>query len=159
MNTHKNARLTPHGRALLARRVLGEGLRPEEVAQAQGVSVRTVYKWVRRYREEGKAGLHDRTSRPRRSPFATGTATVKQIIARRQQRQTYRQIAQALGIGQSTVARVLKRKGSITWDPTINGYAAKVFLKEPLRWDILALPLHCIGPTSPSTRFACGAGR
>ncbi|WP_251309637.1 leucine zipper domain-containing protein, partial [Halomonas sp. NCCP-2165] len=51
MNTHKNARLTPHGRALLVRRVLEEGLRPEEVAQAQGVSVRTVYKWVRRFRE------------------------------------------------------------------------------------------------------------
>ncbi|WP_251309827.1 leucine zipper domain-containing protein, partial [Halomonas sp. NCCP-2165] len=25
MNTHKNARLTPHGRALLVRRVLEEG--------------------------------------------------------------------------------------------------------------------------------------
>jgi hypothetical protein len=36
---------------------------------------------------------------------------VEQIFQRRQQRQTYRQIAQALGIGQSTVARILKRKG------------------------------------------------
>lgn len=27
MNTHKNARLTPHGRALLAARVIDEGLR------------------------------------------------------------------------------------------------------------------------------------
>ncbi|NAW32929.1 IS481 family transposase [Halomonas alimentaria] len=111
MNTHKNARLTPHGRALLAARVIHEGLRPREVAQAQGVSVRTVYKWVRRFREEGHAGLQDRTSRPARSPFATDAATVEQIIERRQQRQTYRQIAQALGIGESTVARILKRKG------------------------------------------------
>ncbi|WP_311948886.1 leucine zipper domain-containing protein, partial [Halomonas piscis] len=53
MNTHKNARLTPHGRSLLVARVIDEGLRPREVAQAQGVSVRTAYKWVRRFREEG----------------------------------------------------------------------------------------------------------
>ncbi|ATJ81412.1 IS481 family transposase [Halomonas beimenensis] len=111
MNTHQNARLTPHGRALLARRVIDEGIRPREVAQAQGVSVRTVYKWVRRFREEGLPGLQDRSSRPGRSPCATDAATVEQVIERRQQRQTYRQIARALGIGQSTVARILKRKG------------------------------------------------
>ncbi|RRR73208.1 IS481 family transposase [Halomonas sp. 3H] len=111
MNTHKNARLTPHGRALLVHRVLVEGLRPEEVAQAQGVSVRTVYKWVRRFRKEGHAGLQNRSSRPGRSPFATDPATVEQIIECRQRRQTYRQIAEALGIGRSTVARILRREG------------------------------------------------
>ncbi|MCL7942245.1 helix-turn-helix domain-containing protein [Halomonas sp. ATCH28] len=36
---------------------------------------------------------------------------MEQIIECRQQRQTYRQIAQALGVGQSIVARILKRKG------------------------------------------------
>ncbi|HGK7306053.1 TPA: IS481 family transposase, partial [Stenotrophomonas maltophilia] len=34
MNNHKNARLTPFSRALLVRRILHEGLRPEEAAQA-----------------------------------------------------------------------------------------------------------------------------
>ncbi|WP_311945600.1 IS481 family transposase [Halomonas piscis] len=111
MNTHKNARLTPHGRSLLVARVIDEGLRPREVAQAQGVSVRTVYKWVRRFREEGLEGLQDRRSRPARSPLATDATTVEQIVERRQRRQTYCQIAQALGVGQSTVARILKRKG------------------------------------------------
>lgn len=57
MNTHKNARLTPHGRAMLAARVIDEGLRPKEVAQAQSVSVRTVYQWVHRFREERVVGL------------------------------------------------------------------------------------------------------
>lgn len=89
MNTHKNARLTPHGRALLAARVIDEGLWPREVAQAQGVRVRTVYKWMRRFRKEGHAGLQDRTSRPVRSPSATDAATVEQVIERCQQRQTY----------------------------------------------------------------------
>ncbi len=111
MNTHKNARLTPPGRALLVRRVVDEGLRPEEVAQAQGVSVRTVYKWVRRYRQEGEVGLQNRSSRPHRCPHAVSDEIREQAIERRRQRQTYRQIAKRLRIGHSTVARLLKREG------------------------------------------------
>ncbi len=38
MNNHKNARLTVDGRVLLVRRVLDEGLRPIEVAQAMGAN-------------------------------------------------------------------------------------------------------------------------
>ncbi len=111
MNSHQNARLTVYGRALLVRRVLEEGLRPLEVAQAMGVSARTVYKWVRRYREEGAAGLHDRSSRPHRCPHATSAERVQQVVARRRRRQTYRQIAQQLGMSQSTVGRLLKAAG------------------------------------------------
>lgn len=54
MNLHKHARLTPRGRALLVQRMLN-GLRVEDAAQAAGVSVRTAYKWLRRFREEGEA--------------------------------------------------------------------------------------------------------
>lgn len=111
MNKHQNARLTPHGRALLVHRVLEEGLRPVEVAQAMGVSPRTVYKWLRRFREEGEVGLRDRSSRPRRCPHATSDKCFRQVIARRRHRQTYRQIAQETGLGPSTVARLLKRAG------------------------------------------------
>ena len=45
MNIHKNARLTSKGREILVRRMLEEGLRVAEAAQASGVSVRTAYKW------------------------------------------------------------------------------------------------------------------
>ena len=58
MNLHKHARLTPRGRALLVQRI-ERGLRVEDAAQAAGVSVRTAYKWLRRFREEGEAGLAD----------------------------------------------------------------------------------------------------
>ncbi|MES1934615.1 transposase [Salinisphaera shabanensis T35B1] len=64
MNTHKNARLTVHGRALLVRRIREDGLRPIEAAQAMGVSPRTAYKWLSRYQAQGQAGLHERSSRP-----------------------------------------------------------------------------------------------
>lgn len=53
MNLHKQARLTPRGRALLVDRTLVQGLRIEEAAHAAGVSVRMAYKWLKRYREEG----------------------------------------------------------------------------------------------------------
>jgi len=109
MNSHKNARLTVHGRVLLVQRAIQEGLRPIEVAQAMGVSARTVYKWLLRFREEGLTGLQDRSSRPHRCPHATSSECVQQVLARRKQRQTYRQIATELGIGLSTVARYLKR--------------------------------------------------
>lgn len=111
MNIHKNARLTLRGRALLVQRVVEEGLRPIEVAQASGVSVRTVYKWLKRFREEGPAGLADRSSRPEHCPHATAQATQERIVAQRQARQTYRQISQTLGVGQSTIARLLRRQG------------------------------------------------
>ena len=111
MNSHKNARLTPHGRALLVRRILEHGLRPAEAAQAMGVSVRTAYKWLRRFLEQGEGGLMNRSSRPLQSPRALSPGLRRQIIERRHLRQTYRQISQTLGVGHSTVARVLHRAG------------------------------------------------
>lgn len=53
-------------RAVIAHRVLIEGQRPTAVAAAFGVCVRTVYKGVGRYRQEGGAGPNDRSSRPHR---------------------------------------------------------------------------------------------
>lgn len=80
MNSHKNARLTVHGRALLVKRIVEEGLRPQEAAQAMGVSARTAYKWLTRFRVEGAAGLENRSSRPRRCPHATAARQRRQII-------------------------------------------------------------------------------
>lgn len=111
MNLHKHARLSPRGRALLVDRVLEHGLRVEEAAHAAGVSVRTAYKWLRRFREEGLAGLSDRSSKPHRCPHATPVELVEQLIHRRRSRQTYRQIALDLKVAPSTTARLLRRAG------------------------------------------------
>lgn len=111
MNTHKNARLTVSGRALLVQRIVKEGLRPVEVAQSQGVSVRTAYKWLNRYRTEGEEGLQDRSSRPKSCPHALPAKCQEQVIELRHQRKTYRQISQFLKVGNSTVGRILSRSG------------------------------------------------
>lgn len=67
MNVHKNARLTPRDREILISR-LERGEHPLDVATAMGASASTVYKWWRRYRTEGIAGLLDRSSRPNAGP-------------------------------------------------------------------------------------------
>jgi len=111
MNLHKHARLTPRGRALLVARVIEHGLRVEEAAHAAGVSVRTAYKWLRRFREEGRSGLHDRSSRPDHSPHATPAPVVQKVMALRRERQSYRQISMTLQVAPSTIARLLRRAG------------------------------------------------
>ena len=111
MNLHKHARLSPRGRALLVDRILIQGLRVEEAAHAAGVSVRTAYKWLKRFHEEGADGLVDRSSRPRNCPHATPKAVVEQVLEHRRARLTYRQIAQQLTVAPSTIARVLRRAG------------------------------------------------
>lgn len=111
MNMHHNARLTPRGRELLVRRIIDDGLRPSEAAQASGVSVRTAYKWLARYRAQGWDGLFDRGSRPHRCPHQTRTELLSRIIELRRLRRTYRQISIEVGVAQSTVGRVLSRAG------------------------------------------------
>ena len=68
--SHLNARLTRQSRLDLVREVAG-GWTQAEAARRFRVSRATAAKWVRRYREEGEAGLRDRCSRPHRSPRFT----------------------------------------------------------------------------------------
>ena len=111
MNIHKNAKLTPRGRAEIVRRVLDQGQTPKAVATAFGVCERTVRKWVARYRAEGSRGLQDRSSRPHTLRQATPAPVVRQIATLRRRRCTGAQIAAELGVSTATVSRVLRRLG------------------------------------------------
>jgi len=111
MNMHKNARLTPSGRALLARRVEEAGWPVQAAAQAAGVSVRTAYKWLGRHRLGGERRHHDRSSAPRRCPRRVPAERVALIEAMRRERLTGPQIAARLGMARSTVGLVLRRVG------------------------------------------------
>ncbi|MFJ8154174.1 helix-turn-helix domain-containing protein, partial [Streptomyces sp. NPDC094468] len=53
--SHRNARLTVHGRRLLVERV-DAGRPVAHVAAEMGISRATAHKWVRRWRAEGEAG-------------------------------------------------------------------------------------------------------
>jgi transposase len=111
MNIHKNARLTAHSRADLARRVTVEGQAPKAVAAAFGVTIKTVGKWVARFRAEGVEGLGDRSSRPHRLRRPTPAVIVGKVETLRRQRWTGKQIAAEAGISPATVSRVLRRLG------------------------------------------------
>ena len=55
---HRRARLTPLGRLVVVERVLIHGWPAARVAEAASVSRPTVYKWVRRFLEEGLLEPH-----------------------------------------------------------------------------------------------------
>ena len=109
MDIHKNARLTLHSRAEVARRIVFGRQSPKAVAEAFGVCVRTVRKWVERFRAEGEAGLRDRSCRPHRLHRPTPEAVVAQVRTLRYQRYTGKQIASELAISPATVSRILRR--------------------------------------------------
>jgi transposase InsO family protein len=111
MKLHGNARTCPNSRRLLVERVGKQGWSVAAAAEAAGVSERTVYRWLRRWREQGAAGLCDRSSRPLRSPRRLAPETVKAIHSLRKLRMTAAQIAEVLGLALSTVSAWLKRIG------------------------------------------------
>jgi transposase InsO family protein len=111
MLLHANAALTPKQRLKLATRVADEGWSLSEAAAAAEVSERTARKWVNRYREQGEAGLLDRSSVPASQPRATAPERVEAIAALRRLRMTGQEIAECLAMALSTVQGILTRVG------------------------------------------------
>lgn len=108
--SHANARLTPHGRFLLVRRVIDDERPVAHVAKELGVSRQCAHRWVNRYRDEGHAGLSDRTSRPHTSPTRTDPATEQRVITARQElRAGPDSISDETGVPARTVTRILTR--------------------------------------------------
>ncbi len=96
MKLHGNARTCPNSRRLLVGRVIEEGWSVSAAAAAAGISERTAYRWLRRWREQGREGLVDRSSRPLRSPTQLPAAKVQAIKALRKLRMTASEIAEVL---------------------------------------------------------------
>ena len=110
--SHRNARLTFQGRLLLVQRVREEGWAVAHAAKAMGISRQCAHYWLKRYDQEGEAGLHDRSSRPRSSPRRTPVEMAERIVAcRRQHRRGPDWIAAGVGVPARTVSRVLRRAG------------------------------------------------
>jgi transposase InsO family protein len=109
MDSHQNARTTPHSRAEIVRRIREEHQSVRVVAQAFGICDRTVRKWLARYHDAQAAGLVDRACRPHRSPRATPAAVVAQVAALRRARWTGARIAPAVALSRATVGRLLRR--------------------------------------------------
>jgi len=111
MNVHKNARTTFHGRVLLVKRITAESWKVGDAAEAAGISPRTAYKWLARFRAGGERMLRDRSSAPARPKRSLSQEAIAAIEGLRRQRLTGQSIANRLGIPRSTVGAVLRRLG------------------------------------------------
>jgi transposase InsO family protein len=108
--SHRNAPLSETGRLRLARCVVEDRWPLRRAAERFQVSVGCAKRWADRYREQGEAGMADRSSRPHRSPRRTPTRTERRIIkVRLARRWGPARIAFLLGLAASTVHRVLVR--------------------------------------------------
>jgi transposase InsO family protein len=108
MDIHKNARSCPASRALLIDRVQRQGWSVVEAARAAGMSRRRSSEWLRR----GRAGEspNDRSSAARKIHRIEATSR-ERILELRRERMVVRQIAAAVGVSRSTVARVCAAAG------------------------------------------------
>jgi transposase InsO family protein len=82
------------------------GANMSELCRRFGISRDKGYKWLRRYRSEGRVGLKDRSRRPYGSPDRTDEATESEVLRLR--------AASNDAWGGRKIARVLEREG---WTP------------------------------------------
>lgn len=110
MKLHANARTTPKTRLELVER-LQAGWDAGTAAEAVGVSRRTGFKWLARFRAEGPQGLEDRSSKPHHIPHRTSESRTERIRELRHRRLAALQIGNLIGMARSTVSAVLVRLG------------------------------------------------
>lgn len=127
--------------AAVAENVLKVGSGPGELnvtafCKEHETTPKTFYKWVHRYRAEGNEGLQDRSRRPNSSPHATPIEVEELIVRLRKelddegldygpstivwhlsQRQARGEIVLTKVPAESTVWRILVRRGQITPEP------------------------------------------
>ena len=126
--SHANATLTPTGRLRLAQLIVEKGWTYARAAERFSVGVGTARKWAARYRVEGKAGMADRSSRPRRSPKQLPLRVEHRIVKLRVTRRWGpARIGYHLGLNPSTVHKVLQRYGCprLKWTDPATGVRIK----------------------------------
>ena len=108
---HGNAPLTPEGRLRLCR-LIQDGWSVAAAAESMRISRQTAHKWWRRYQEAGRAGLEDRSSRPRRCPTKTPSKVERRLVKLRRRHQLGpARLAPIAGVPASTLHRVWARHG------------------------------------------------
>jgi transposase InsO family protein len=108
---HRNAPLTPEGRFRLCL-LIEDGWTVAAAAESMRISRQTAHKWWRRYREAGRAGLQDRSSRPRRCPTKTPDKVERRLVELRRRHQLGpARLAPRAGVPASTLHAVWVRHG------------------------------------------------
>ena len=111
MQVHARAPLSPIGRRRVVDRVRSRTWSVTAAAEAAGVTERTIYRWLARFRDHGQAGLVDRRPVARCQPRKTPADRVAAICALRRLHMTAAEIAEVFSMPLSTVSAVLSREG------------------------------------------------
>jgi transposase InsO family protein len=82
-----------------------------DASEMAGFSERTGHKWLNRFRQEGEAGLQDRSSRPHRLARSHELGLVVEAVGRRRRGQAAVRIAAELDVPRSTVGFWLRKAG------------------------------------------------
>ena len=136
--THANATLTPAGRLRLAQLVVDHDWTYARAAERFSVSITTARRWALRYRESGRAGMVDRSSRPHRCPNQLPRRTERRIVSLRVTRRWGpARIAYHLGQNPSTVHQVLRRYGCprLKWTDPATGTRIKTSSRDKRRYE------------------------
>ena len=108
--THSNAALTPRARLRLGQLVVDHGWPIARAAERYDVSWKTADKWAERYRDEGAAGMVDRSSARHHQAHRTQPRVVRRIVSLRlRHRLGPVAIGDLLAMPASTVHAVLVR--------------------------------------------------
>jgi transposase InsO family protein len=122
------------------------------VADELGISRATAYKWWARYRSEDWAGLHDRSSRPRRSPSRTSRALERKVeVLRRSKKLGPARIGWRLGMPASTVHRVLVRLGlnRLAWFDRPTGRVIRRRIEHDRPGELVQIDVKKLGRIPP----------
>ena len=107
---HGRRCLNAYGRQVLVERIVHRGWSVTAAAEAQQVSRQTAYRWLRRYRQDGIAGLADRAPIAHRRPHALSQQVEQRVLrARRTRGWGPHRLAWLLGMPRSTIYGVLRR--------------------------------------------------
>lgn len=88
-----------------------QGVPLTTLSTAFDVAREVLGRWWARYQASDLAGLQPSSRRPHRSPTKTRAPTERRILQLRAQRRSAIRIAHELGLGHSTVQRILERHG------------------------------------------------
>ena len=113
MHSHPMARLTAISRERLIRRHLEDGEALKDLASQAGISLRTAYKWLSRYRCGGAAALVDRRSVRRSQRRTLDLQQLQHAVDLRHQRLHLRHIARLLRCLSGKVSLLGGRTGGL----------------------------------------------
>lgn len=136
--SHRNAPLTETGRLRLAKCVVEDGWSLRRAADRFNVASNTAQRWSSRFREEGAAGMVDRSSRPKRCPNQLPRGLERRIVRMRvSKRLGPARIAYRLGLNPATVHKVLKRYDvpPLSWTDPATGVRVRADRRKVHRYE------------------------